>query len=269
MLLYRESLQVPLFLKLPGSRRAGETVAAPAALSRTSSRLSRRAQASRTSRGPKGTRSLLDPPGGPARRILSETFFPRIHFGWSDLASLYDGRWHYIDAPRAGDLRRRRGPGRTVEPLRAEARRAPRDARRDGEEEAGVRVGRRPRPRGAEEARVARLPERGAVERERGLARRPEGPDPHVRGAADGPRRVHRRGTPRRRTRSSRSSSPRIRGCWTCGTWNPRPSSSSGSPRRRSSHSRRPWTSPPRPRARRTSGRSRTCACSSESGTRR
>jgi tetratricopeptide (TPR) repeat protein len=50
---------------------------------------------------PEGTRSLLDPPGAPARRILSETFFPRIHFGWSDLSSLFDGRWHYIEAPKA------------------------------------------------------------------------------------------------------------------------------------------------------------------------
>jgi hypothetical protein len=35
-----------------------------------------------------------------ARRLLSETFFPRIHFGWSELSSLIEGRWHYIEAPR-------------------------------------------------------------------------------------------------------------------------------------------------------------------------
>jgi hypothetical protein len=42
-------------------------------------------------------------PGDPtpeARRLFAETFYPRIHLGWSDLASLTDGRVHYIHAPR-------------------------------------------------------------------------------------------------------------------------------------------------------------------------
>jgi tetratricopeptide (TPR) repeat protein len=34
------------------------------------------------------------------RRLLAETFFPRIHFGWSELTSLIEGKWHYIEAPR-------------------------------------------------------------------------------------------------------------------------------------------------------------------------
>lgn len=46
-------------------------------------------------------RSLLDDSGGPAeRQIYSETLYPRLHFGWSDLASLADGRFHYVHAPR-------------------------------------------------------------------------------------------------------------------------------------------------------------------------
>ncbi len=36
----------------------------------------------------------------PDRRIFSETMYPRIHLGWSDLASLVDGSHHFIDAPR-------------------------------------------------------------------------------------------------------------------------------------------------------------------------
>ena len=100
MFLYRETLQVPLFVKLPGGKRAGETVATPAALSDVFPTLAEAAGVPGFTR-PEGTRSLLDPPGGPARRILSETFFPRIHFGWSDLSSLFDGRWHYVDAPKA------------------------------------------------------------------------------------------------------------------------------------------------------------------------
>jgi arylsulfatase A-like enzyme/predicted Zn-dependent protease len=99
MFLYRESLQVPLLVKLPGGRRAGETVAAPAALVDVFTTLAEAAGVRDFARPP-GTRSLLDPPGGGERRILSETFFPRIHFGWSELSSLFDGRWHYIEAPR-------------------------------------------------------------------------------------------------------------------------------------------------------------------------
>ncbi len=98
--LYREDLQVPLFVKLPGGKRAGETVAEPAALFDVFTTLAE-AVGVRDFKRPEGTRSLLDAPGGPSRRILSETFFPRIHFGWSELSSLYDGRWHYIDAPKS------------------------------------------------------------------------------------------------------------------------------------------------------------------------
>ncbi len=100
MFLYREALQVPLFVKLPGGMRAGETFAAPVALADVFTTLAEAAGVPGFTRPP-GTQSLLDAPGGPARRILSETFFPRIHFGWSELSSLFDGRWHYIEAPRA------------------------------------------------------------------------------------------------------------------------------------------------------------------------
>jgi tetratricopeptide (TPR) repeat protein len=36
----------------------------------------------------------------PERRIYAETFFPRIRFGWSELAALLDGSWHYVAAPK-------------------------------------------------------------------------------------------------------------------------------------------------------------------------
>jgi len=35
------------------------------------------------------------------RTVYSETLYPRLHFGWSDLASAIDGRYHYVRAPRA------------------------------------------------------------------------------------------------------------------------------------------------------------------------
>ena len=102
MFLYRETLQVPLLVKLPGGLRAGESVAAPVALGDVFTTVGR-GVALPAFEAPLGTVSLLDLAAGappPARRILSETFFPRIHFGWSELASLLEGRWHYIEAPK-------------------------------------------------------------------------------------------------------------------------------------------------------------------------
>jgi arylsulfatase A-like enzyme/Flp pilus assembly protein TadD len=116
MFLYRETLQVPLFVKLPGNKRAGESVATPVALADVFTTLAEAAGVPAFTR-PEGTRSLLDPPGAPPRRILSETFFPRIHFGWSELSSLFDGRWHYIDAPRAEIYDVETDPGETTNRL--------------------------------------------------------------------------------------------------------------------------------------------------------
>ena len=39
-------------------------------------------------------------PADAARRIYSETLYPRLQLGWSDLASLTDGSYQYIEAPR-------------------------------------------------------------------------------------------------------------------------------------------------------------------------
>lgn len=103
VLLYREAIHVPLFVKLPRSRRAGETVAAPVALTDVFPTVA-------------SLLGLAPPPGlsgvsltshldtgtqGPSRRIYSETLYPRLHLGWSDLASLVDERFQYIEAPRA------------------------------------------------------------------------------------------------------------------------------------------------------------------------
>jgi tetratricopeptide (TPR) repeat protein len=84
ILLYREVLHVPLIVKLPKNARAGERVAAPVGL---------------TDLQPMIVDGLKPVPGG--RRIYSETFYPRIHLGWSELRSLIDSRHHYIQAPRA------------------------------------------------------------------------------------------------------------------------------------------------------------------------
>jgi arylsulfatase A-like enzyme len=98
--LYREELRVPLFVKLPGSRLAGERVEEPVQIVDVFPTV----LAALGEKVPEGLpgRSLLDFTGGRGtiRRIYSETVYPRYHFGWSDLASLTDDRHQYIHAPR-------------------------------------------------------------------------------------------------------------------------------------------------------------------------
>jgi arylsulfatase A-like enzyme/Flp pilus assembly protein TadD len=80
ILVYRGVLQVPLLVKRPRSQNAGTTSGVPIAL-----------------------RSIHDLALGnatPARAIYSETIYPRIHLGWSELRSLIDGKYHYIESSR-------------------------------------------------------------------------------------------------------------------------------------------------------------------------
>jgi tetratricopeptide (TPR) repeat protein len=83
ILLYREVLQVPLVIKLPRSAKAGSSVAEPFALRNLFHELLTHA----------GIEAVA-----PKTRIYSETLYPRIHLGWSELRSLFDGRYHYIES---------------------------------------------------------------------------------------------------------------------------------------------------------------------------
>ncbi|HJQ37374.1 MAG TPA: sulfatase-like hydrolase/transferase [Thermoanaerobaculia bacterium] len=94
--LYRESIQVPLMVKLPNSARPSR-VSAPVGLRDVMPAILHELD-------------IALPPGLDARPIFreavkprpvySETFYPRLHFGWSDLHSLIDGTKHFILAPR-------------------------------------------------------------------------------------------------------------------------------------------------------------------------
>jgi tetratricopeptide (TPR) repeat protein len=92
ILLYREALQVPLLVKLPGSARANTTVARPVQLADVTPTILDLLAIT------KSDRSLLK--DAKPKPIYSETLYPRIHLGWSELRSLIDERWHYIDGPR-------------------------------------------------------------------------------------------------------------------------------------------------------------------------
>ncbi|MDE2923208.1 MAG: sulfatase-like hydrolase/transferase [Acidobacteriota bacterium] len=101
ILIYREVLQVPLIVKLPRGERAGERVAANAQLSDVAPAIYS-VLGLEPPEGLAGADLLgLDEmaAGAPLRQIVSESVYPRIHFGWSDLASIVEGDLHFIESP--------------------------------------------------------------------------------------------------------------------------------------------------------------------------
>jgi arylsulfatase A-like enzyme/Flp pilus assembly protein TadD len=99
ILLYREVLHVPLLLKLPRSRNGGTRVRDTVGLIDIAPTVAT-LLGLKAPEGLKGV-SLLDRDARPQpRRIYSETYYPRIHLGWSDLRSLLDNRYHYIGGPK-------------------------------------------------------------------------------------------------------------------------------------------------------------------------
>ncbi len=99
VLLYDEDIHVPLLLKLPQAQLAGQSVEAPAQLTDVAPTVAHLLglPGSPLWKGLPLT-DLLASPGTP-RHIYSETFYARLHFGFSELFSLIDGRSHLIDGP--------------------------------------------------------------------------------------------------------------------------------------------------------------------------
>lgn len=96
ILLYRETLQVPLLLKLPRQAQKGTSVSAPVQLIDIYTTI-----ASAFGIAKSEGRSLLDTAAGKVpvtRDIYSETYYPRLHFGWNDMHSIIAGAKHYIHA---------------------------------------------------------------------------------------------------------------------------------------------------------------------------
>ncbi|HEV3076323.1 MAG TPA: sulfatase-like hydrolase/transferase, partial [Thermoanaerobaculia bacterium] len=98
VLLYNEAIHVPLLLKLPRGQLAGSAAGAPAALTDVAPTLL--GLLGLPVPGKMRGASLLGlVDRREDRRVYSETFYPRLHFGWSDLASLVGRRYHYIEGP--------------------------------------------------------------------------------------------------------------------------------------------------------------------------
>jgi arylsulfatase A-like enzyme/Flp pilus assembly protein TadD len=96
ILLYRELIRVPMLVKLPGAERKGETRSEPVALVDIPPTIS---EVSGLHTGGSAGRSLLEAAEA-NRTVYSETFYPRIHLGWSELRSQVGERFHYIDGPK-------------------------------------------------------------------------------------------------------------------------------------------------------------------------
>jgi tetratricopeptide (TPR) repeat protein len=96
--LYREAIQVPLLLKLPGNRDGGKSIPEPVGLVDLFPTVAKLVGATVPQK--LDGSSLLETPSKP-RTIFSETIYPRLHLGWSELRSLVGGGHHFIEAPRA------------------------------------------------------------------------------------------------------------------------------------------------------------------------
>jgi arylsulfatase A-like enzyme/Flp pilus assembly protein TadD len=117
ILLYREVLHVPLIVKLPGGARAGDAVKAQSALADLMPTLLK----ATGGKADKGV-DLLAAELPHQRKIYSETFYPRIHLGWSELRSLIDYRNHYIQGPKPELYDVANDPGETTDLLSEERR---------------------------------------------------------------------------------------------------------------------------------------------------
>ncbi len=122
VLLYRESLQVPLIVKLPGSVDAGASVDRPAELVDVAPTVLALAGVAPPAALP--GLSLLrlaeDAEDAAPRVIYSETFNPRLRYGWSGLTSVVRGHYHYIEGADRELYDLAADPGETKNVLRDE-----------------------------------------------------------------------------------------------------------------------------------------------------
>ena len=104
VLLYRSTLHVPLVLRFPGARYGGLRVAEPVSLVDVAPTLLVLADLPQDDGGERfDGRSLLplleDSNPGAERALYAETFYPRLHFGWSELRAVIAGPHQLIEGP--------------------------------------------------------------------------------------------------------------------------------------------------------------------------
>jgi arylsulfatase A-like enzyme/Tfp pilus assembly protein PilF len=97
--LYRSTLHVPLIVKLPGKQRAGERVRQPVGLVDVAPTLAQLVGVDFGQTPHALSLFSLKRPQQEDRSVYAETYYPRIHYGWSDLKAVYEPRFALIQAP--------------------------------------------------------------------------------------------------------------------------------------------------------------------------
>jgi arylsulfatase A-like enzyme/tetratricopeptide (TPR) repeat protein len=98
--LYRESVHVPLVVRLPRAARGGTRVAGTVAQADLAPTLLELAGLAAEGMDGTSLRSALAGTAATGHPVYSETFYPRYHLGWSELFAATDGRYRYVRAPR-------------------------------------------------------------------------------------------------------------------------------------------------------------------------
>ena len=99
ILLYRETLHVPWILRLPGGAGSGRRVAGTLGLVDVAATLLDLAGLDAGGLDGQTVRTALAARMPVDRSVYSETFYPRLHLGWSDLAAVTEQKFRYIRAP--------------------------------------------------------------------------------------------------------------------------------------------------------------------------
>ena len=108
--LYREALQVPLVVRLPGGRKAGTRVAGVAGHADVAATLVDLVGLPASGMDGTSLRGAIASGRTIARPVYSETFYPRYHFGWSELLAATEDRFRFIRAPKSELYDRQRDP---------------------------------------------------------------------------------------------------------------------------------------------------------------
>jgi choline-sulfatase len=98
--LYREAVRIPLILRLPGGARGGTRVSGTVAQVDLPATLLELLGLPAEGMDGRSQRLAIAKGAAEPRPVYSETFFPRYHFGWSELLAVTDDRYRYIHAPR-------------------------------------------------------------------------------------------------------------------------------------------------------------------------
>src|SRR5262245_15332299 len=109
--LYREAVRVPLILRLPRDAGGGSRVPSPVAQVDVPATLLDLAGVSAEGLDGSSLRRALSGAEPSSRRVYSETFYPRYHFGWSELRAVTEGRFRFVQAPRPELFDLDRDPG--------------------------------------------------------------------------------------------------------------------------------------------------------------